>query len=80
MYEVSKLLKEKLLERAALIWETEVEKIQIENGVFSFDGKQMTFTELASRLDETGGPVVASAAVRPNIRVPRLQRTSSMWK
>jgi CO/xanthine dehydrogenase Mo-binding subunit len=25
----------------------------------------MTFKELASRLDETGGPVVASAAVRP---------------
>ena len=31
-YEVSKLLKEKLLERAALIWETEPDKIQIEHG------------------------------------------------
>jgi len=64
-YEVSKLLKEKLLERAALIWETDPTKIQFQNGVFSFDGKQMTFAQLAARLDETGGPVVASAAVRP---------------
>jgi CO/xanthine dehydrogenase Mo-binding subunit len=64
-YEVSKLLKEKLAERAALIWETEVDKIRFEHGAFSFGEKQMTFKELASRLDETGGPVVASAAVRP---------------
>ena len=65
VYEVSKLLKEKLSERAAIIWETEPDKIHFEHGTFLFDDKQMTFTELASRLDETGGPVVASAAVRP---------------
>ncbi|HXD08781.1 MAG TPA: xanthine dehydrogenase family protein molybdopterin-binding subunit [Anaerolineales bacterium] len=64
-YEVSKMLKEKLMERAATIWETTSDQVQFDGGVFSFDGKQMTFKELASRLDETGGPVVASAAVRP---------------
>jgi CO/xanthine dehydrogenase Mo-binding subunit len=64
-YEVGKALKEKLVERAALIWETEPDQIQFEKGILCFDGKQMTFAELASRLDETGGPVVASAAVRP---------------
>jgi len=64
-YELSKVLKDKLLERAAMIWETELDKIQFENGVFAFDDQQMTFAQLASRLDETGGPVVASAAVRP---------------
>lgn len=64
-YEVSRLLKESMLERAALIWETDSDQIQFANGVFSFDGKQITFAQLASRLDETGGPVVASAAVRP---------------
>ena len=64
-YEVSKLLQEKLVERAALIWETEVDKIRFEHGAFSFGENQMTFKELAARLDETGGPVVASAAVRP---------------
>jgi CO/xanthine dehydrogenase Mo-binding subunit len=65
VYEISKQLKEKLLERAATVWETEPAAIRFENGVFLFDGKQMSFAELASRLDDTGGPVVASAAVRP---------------
>jgi len=64
-YELSKVLKGKLLERAAMIWEKESDQIQFENGVFAFDDKRMTFAQLASRLDETGGPVVASAAVRP---------------
>ena len=64
-YEVGKLLKEKLLERAALIWETETDKIRFEHGTFLFEDKQMTFAQLAARLDETGGAVVASAAVRP---------------
>jgi len=64
-YEVSKLLKEILIERAAMIWETEPDKIHFESGIFTVGEKQMTFKELASRLDETGGPVVASVAVRP---------------
>ena len=69
-YEVGQSLKEKLLERAALIWETEAARIRFENGIFFFDDNQMTFAELASRLDETGGPVVASAAVRPERAAP----------
>ena len=64
-YELSQSLKERLLERAAMIWETERDKVRFDNGVFAFADKQMTFAQLASRLDETGGPVVASAAVRP---------------
>jgi xanthine dehydrogenase molybdenum-binding subunit len=65
VYEIGKQLKEKLSERAAIIWETEPDKIRFENGTFLYDEQQMTFAELSSRLDETGGPVVASAAVRP---------------
>lgn len=64
-FEVSKLLKEKLLKRAAVIWETEAEQVQFEKGMFTHGDKEMTFAELASRLDDTGGPVVASAAVKP---------------
>lgn len=64
-YEVSQQLKEKLRERAARIWETEVDKVRFAHGTFFYDDKQMTFAELAARLDETGGPVVASAAVQP---------------
>jgi xanthine dehydrogenase molybdenum-binding subunit len=59
-----------LLERAALIWETEPDKVRFEHGTFLFEDKQITFAQLASRLDETGGPVVASAAVRPEHSAP----------
>jgi xanthine dehydrogenase molybdenum-binding subunit len=69
-YEVSKQLKEKLRERAALIWETGSDRVGFEHGTFLFEDKQITFAQLASRLDETGGPVVASAAVRPELSAP----------
>lgn len=65
VYELGQQLIEKLLERAGIIWETEADKVKFEDGVFSFNEKKMSFSELASRLDETGGPVVASAAVKP---------------
>jgi CO/xanthine dehydrogenase Mo-binding subunit len=58
-------LKEKLIERAAILWEVEKEAVTFENGVFSSGDKKLTFKELAGKLDETGGPVVASAAVQP---------------
>ncbi|HET9906793.1 MAG TPA: xanthine dehydrogenase family protein molybdopterin-binding subunit, partial [Anaerolineales bacterium] len=65
VYEISNQMKEELLKRAAIIWETEPDTIRFENGTFLFEAQRMTFAELASRLDDTGGPVVASAAVRP---------------
>jgi CO/xanthine dehydrogenase Mo-binding subunit len=65
VYEVSKQLIAKLSERAAIVWETEPDQIRYEHGNFLFGDKQMSFSEVASRLDETGGPVVASAAVQP---------------
>ena len=65
VFEVSNQLKEELLKRAAILWETEPEKIRYEHSTFLFEDQQMTFADLASRLDDTGGPVVASAAVRP---------------
>ena len=65
VYETANSLKEKLLERAAILWEVEVDQVRFENGSFIYGDKQMTFKEIASKLDETGGPVVASAAVQP---------------
>jgi CO/xanthine dehydrogenase Mo-binding subunit len=65
VYETANSLKEKLLERAAILWEVEADQVRFENGSFIYDDKQMTFKEIASKLDETGGPVVASAAVQP---------------
>ena len=65
VYETANGLKEKLMERAAILWEVEAKQVQFEDGVFSSGDKKISFKELASKLDETGGPVVASAAVQP---------------
>ncbi|HNC09749.1 MAG TPA: xanthine dehydrogenase family protein molybdopterin-binding subunit, partial [Anaerolineales bacterium] len=68
--ETAKGLIEKLKERAAIFWEVEQDTVQFESGVFSSADKAMTFKELAGKLDETGGSVVASAAVQPGGNIP----------
>ena len=68
--ETGKGLIEKLKERAAIVWEVEAKDIQFENGVFSSSDKKMTFKEIASKLHETGGSVVASASVQPKGAIP----------
>ena len=65
VYETANSLKEKLIERAEILWEVEAGQVQFDNGNFICGDKQMTFKKLVSKLDETGGPVVASAAVQP---------------
>lgn len=65
VYETANGLIEKLKERAAILWEVDKDTVQFANGVFSSGDKKLTFKELAEKLDETGGPVVASAAVQP---------------
>jgi len=55
--------------RAALIWDTGSDNIEFNEGEFSCRDnpkKSFTFKELASRLDETGGSLSASATVSPN--------------
>lgn len=64
-YELGKALIQILVQRAALFWEVELEQVTYARGVFAANGSRLTFKELAAKLDETGGPVVASAAVHP---------------
>jgi xanthine dehydrogenase molybdenum-binding subunit len=68
--ETGKALIEKLKERAAIFWEVEKDTVTFDAGVFSSGDNKLTFKELAEKLDETGGPVVASAAVRPSGNAP----------
>jgi len=68
--ETGKALIEKLKERAAILWEVEKDTVTFDAGVFSSDDKKLIFKELAEKLDETGGPVVASAAVQPKGNAP----------
>lgn len=52
-----------LKQRAARI--LGVEEVAYSKQVFSGGDKQITFAELAAKLDSTGGPITASAAVNP---------------
>jgi CO/xanthine dehydrogenase Mo-binding subunit len=70
VYENANQLKQELMKRAAIIWEIEADEVRFERGVFSHQDKKMTFAELASRLDDTGGPVVTSAAVKSSKNGP----------
>jgi CO/xanthine dehydrogenase Mo-binding subunit len=68
--ETGKALVEKMKERAALVWEVDKETVQFENGIFSSGEHNLTFKELAAKLDETGGSAIASAAVQARGAIP----------
>lgn len=55
-------------QRAARIWETDIEGVSYVNGVFQSSRSadaQMTFKQLAARLNTTGGPISGQAALTP---------------
>lgn len=57
-----------MAERAALIWETDVENIVIGTGIFSDKNDkdhQFSFKELAAKLEISGGPVTAQTSATP---------------
>ena len=61
-------IRDRMMARAALLWEIKPEEVTFETGVF-VNGKnpdeRMTFRELAGKLMSTGGPISASAASNP---------------
>jgi xanthine dehydrogenase molybdenum-binding subunit len=52
-------------ERAAMLWECAPGEVKFEGGVFENGGRTMTFKELAGKLQETGGAIVARSSVNP---------------
>jgi len=61
-------IKRQMEARAALIWETTPDDVELKHGVFtrkSQPDNRMTFKEVAARLLRTGGPVTASATSNP---------------
>ncbi len=64
-YEVGKDLQRQMRERAALLWECEASEVQVAEGVYSRNGKSLTFQQLAGKLHETGGAVIGRASVDP---------------
>ena len=67
-YEAAQDVKRQLLQRAAEVWETGLDDIELVKGVFSHSSDPeltMSFKELASKLPDTGGPVVGRANLDP---------------
>ncbi|HXG37037.1 MAG TPA: xanthine dehydrogenase family protein molybdopterin-binding subunit, partial [Dehalococcoidia bacterium] len=68
VYNASKEILKQMAERAAKLWETTPENVEVESGVFrnkSDSSQQFTFKELAEHLHATGGPIVAAVTVEP---------------
>jgi xanthine dehydrogenase molybdenum-binding subunit len=49
--------------RAALSWGVKAEDVLVEGDVYRAGDKHATFKDLAAKLDETGGPIMVSAAM-----------------
>jgi len=67
-YEAAQDVKRQLLQRAAEVWETGLDDIELVKGVFKHSSDPeltMSFKELASKLPDTGGPVVGRANLDP---------------
>ena len=68
-YEAAQDVKRQMIDRAALLWDTSADEIELEDGVFqhvSDPELSVGFAELAGRAPGTGGPVVGSANMDPS--------------
>ena len=64
-YEAGLDLQRQMTDRAAELWECNAEDIKITDGVFSVNGHQANFKELATELFQAGEPLVGRATVAP---------------
>ena len=68
-FEAAQDVKRQMIERAALMWEADVDQIGFADGTFSHKSDpelSIGFKEMAERLTETGGPVVGRANLDPS--------------
>ncbi|MCH8869631.1 MAG: xanthine dehydrogenase family protein molybdopterin-binding subunit, partial [Chloroflexi bacterium] len=68
-FEAAQDVKRQMIERAAIMWETDVSQIEFENGMFQHSSDpelKISFKDLAPRLIGLGGPVVGRANMEPS--------------
>ena len=73
--EAAEEILEKMAQRAALIWEIPPEKVLVDKGEFKDSSNPencMSFQELATKLQETGGPISANISKAPDGMVPNI--------
>ncbi|MDA1226334.1 MAG: xanthine dehydrogenase family protein molybdopterin-binding subunit [Chloroflexi bacterium] len=67
-FEAAQDVKRQMIERAAIMWETDVNQIEFNNGLFQHSSDpelKISFKDLAQRLTGLGGPVVGRANLEP---------------
>ena len=67
-YECAQDIKRQMIERAATIWEVSAADVELVNGAFQHQSDsdlKMTFKELASQLNGSGGPISSQVSVDP---------------
>ena len=67
-YEAAQDVKAQMIERAASIWDVEVDSVEMEGGVISSKSDpelSMTFADLAGQLGSSGGGISGTASVSP---------------
>ena len=67
-YECAQEINQQMISRAATIWDISADDVEVIDGVFqhkSDPALSLTFKELASRLNNTGGPISAQVSVDP---------------
>ena len=67
-YECAQDIKRQMIERAATIWEVSAEDVELVGGTFqhkSDSDLKMTFKELATQLNGSGGPISSQVSVDP---------------
>ena len=68
-YEAAQDVKQQMIDRAALLWDTSADEIELDDGEFRHTSDpelSIGFAELAGRAAETGGPIVGSANMDPS--------------
>ncbi|MCH7800191.1 MAG: molybdopterin-dependent oxidoreductase, partial [Chloroflexi bacterium] len=68
-HEAAQDVKRQLIERAALIWDTDVDQVEYVDGALqhkSDNELKLSFKEIAGQLPQTGGPVVGRANLNPS--------------
>lgn len=64
-YNAGLAIREKMAERAALLWECEAGAVEYDDGTFRSGEKSISFQDLAERLDDTGGPITVNGEAHP---------------
>ncbi len=67
-YEAAQQVKQKMIERAAMIWDVDVNTIELEHGTFQSKSDpelKISFKDLADQLGDTGGGISGTADVNP---------------